>query len=103
MLLLKKELSYNKNMLDLLLSFFGLVVGIFSLMYLSIALYKGPEALGGSIGQLIVGIGIIVVAFVWNLMVGLFKVNIFDVHHLFMAISIIFFANAARKLYKFGK
>lgn len=91
---------------ELLFSIFGLVAGVASLVFLIITFRKGPEALRGALLHLTIGVALVTLAFVWDIVFSsqLFGLAAsFDLHHLLVAISVLFFVNAARKFYQIGR
>lgn len=91
---------------EFIFSLVGLLAGIISMIFLLGTLRKGPEALRGAVAQFVIGILLITLAFLWDVLFTLGSPGLifpFDIHHLFMAASILFFVNAARKFYHFAR
>lgn len=93
-------------MLDIIFTILGLLIGISVLVFLDIAYKKGPERLSPIILQLLLGMSVMILGFAWDMMF-IFKItnefNLPNLHHFLFAASMLFFANAARKLYQILK
>ncbi len=91
---------------DLIYSVIGFIAGTIALVFLITTLRKGPKGLKGAVFQLIFGVAIMTLAFLWDIVFEfgiLGTISSLDLHHLLMAVSFLFFMNAARKFYHFGR
>lgn len=96
----------NEILFSVPFSLTGAILGLISLGVFIKTYKKGPEALKPVVTQLILGVLLITTGFAWVIGAEIFgngTLDALEMHHIFMASSIIFFLSAALKIYKIGR